>query len=725
MCIRSQTRQALFLSLAMTALLGAGFADAQAVGSAFSYQGELRVAGQPADSAHDFRFRLFSAASGGSQIGSTVTANAVAVQDGLFTTQLDFGPAQFAGDAQWLEIAVRPAGSGSFQTLNPRTAVTATPYALGAVAALANSVTSTSIVDGSVQSQDIAAGAIGSAQVDQNQVQRRVSGSCSASQAMRSISATGTVVCGNLGSGTISAVNAGTGLSGGGSSGAVTLNIANGGVGQAQIDDSEVQRRVTGSCLAGQYLRAVASDGSVTCGFDEVGSGWSLEGNANTDPAAHFLGTSDNQALILRVNNRRALRIEPNNLGPNLIGGHPNNSAVEGISSAIIAGGGTATLPNTVTSDNSTVSGGVGNRAHFESTVAGGFRNAATHNASTVGGGVGNTASANVSVVPGGAQNCAAGRGSWAGGFRAKVRPGSNSGNPGLACESVPSAGNGPGDEGTFVWADWGTEPFISTGSNQFLVRATGGVAINTNAPRAPLTVTGQNKWNPTIGNGWGDFTVGDGVRGLAVGVSTGGGGAGSVRLWAKGGAENISFTNATRYPDQLLHIGGDGLVGVGRIAATNALEVNGNASKTTSGSWLANSDARIKTDVQELHDAVDRVMQLRPVRFRYEATYRQAHPQIRDELHYNVIAQEFAEVFPDAVRGSGDYLPGQAKLPQNEILQVDFHPATVLTIAAVQELAIRLQTAEASNAELRERNARIEDRLQRLEALLGGRVAD
>ena len=39
----------------------------------------------------------------------------------------------------------------------------------------------------------------------------------------------------------------------------------------------------------------------------------------------------------------------------------------------------------------------------------------------------------------------------------------------------------------------------------------------------------------------------------------------------------------------------------MGRIAKTNTLEVNGDASKTTAGSWLSNSDARIKEEVPNI----------------------------------------------------------------------------------------------------------------------------
>jgi len=101
------------------------------VGTAFTYQGQLKDNGTPANGAYDFQFALFDAASGGTQIGATLNLNDVTVTNGYFTTPLDFGANAFTGDARYLEIAVRPgASSGAYTPLTPRQALTPTPYAL-------------------------------------------------------------------------------------------------------------------------------------------------------------------------------------------------------------------------------------------------------------------------------------------------------------------------------------------------------------------------------------------------------------------------------------------------------------------------------------------------------------------------------------------------------------------------------------------------------------------
>jgi hypothetical protein len=102
-----------------------------AQGTVFTYQGFLKVSGNPANANYDFQFSLWTAASGGTQIGSTLTLTSVPVQNGLFTVSLDFGNV-WDGSDRYLQIAVRPAGSGSYTTLSPRVKINPTPYAIRA-----------------------------------------------------------------------------------------------------------------------------------------------------------------------------------------------------------------------------------------------------------------------------------------------------------------------------------------------------------------------------------------------------------------------------------------------------------------------------------------------------------------------------------------------------------------------------------------------------------------
>jgi hypothetical protein len=104
-----------------------------AVGSGFTYQGSLKDGGNPANGQYDFAFSLYDAPISGTLVTTPITLTNQTVSSGLFTLPLDFGPSAFDGSARYLQIAVRPAGNGSYTTLSPRQPITPTPYALFAL----------------------------------------------------------------------------------------------------------------------------------------------------------------------------------------------------------------------------------------------------------------------------------------------------------------------------------------------------------------------------------------------------------------------------------------------------------------------------------------------------------------------------------------------------------------------------------------------------------------
>jgi hypothetical protein len=116
-------------------LTGQAAASQTALSSAFTYQGVLQEGGNPANGAYDFQFKLYDAATGGNQVGGAITTT-VTVNAGQFTVKLDFGAAAFRGEARYLEIGVRPAGSTNpYTILTPRQELTAAPYALYSLSA--------------------------------------------------------------------------------------------------------------------------------------------------------------------------------------------------------------------------------------------------------------------------------------------------------------------------------------------------------------------------------------------------------------------------------------------------------------------------------------------------------------------------------------------------------------------------------------------------------------
>lgn len=95
--------------------------------STFTYQGVLEQSGSPVTGSETIRFRVFDAQTGGTLFGETTQI--VDVADGVFSTQLSFGPLNTIDPASaWLEIAVET-GPGTFETLG-RQRITAAPFSV-------------------------------------------------------------------------------------------------------------------------------------------------------------------------------------------------------------------------------------------------------------------------------------------------------------------------------------------------------------------------------------------------------------------------------------------------------------------------------------------------------------------------------------------------------------------------------------------------------------------
>ncbi len=895
--------------------------------SSFTYQGMVWWEGLPVTEVLDFRFVLFDAESGGFSTSDVIEACDVAMFDGRFAARLDFGWEAFAGGPRWLEIQVRRSGSDDpFIALTPRQAMRLTPFAMFALDVRVN-VTG----EGATEGHGLHAGDSTDA--------------FAPGDGHRSVQPTG------------SDASRGFGFIGGVGPGGPGSPVGPGGRGSGDLARPG-HPVIPGG---GDGLGAVRP---TSPGEPDGGGSWLLTGNAGTNPGMNFLGTTDNQAFEIRVNNRRALRIEPKNAGPNVILGVDGNSVGGAVVGATIAGGGSTQLPNTVTGNSGTIGGGRGNVAGLIATVAGGLNNQATADRSTVSGGTANVASGAFSAIGGGRMNTASGTDARVGGGRsnraielnATVGGGSENfadaqsstisggednwvtawaatisgGNGNLAEGELSTIGGGntnrasgedstisggefnqavanaaavgggrsnsalgdlstigggelnratgqhsfvgggqenvaaqnhaavvggrsngaaaplsfvgggrsnvanaaesaivsgfgnfilgdgngavigggltnnisggqafigggasnnvtgiagaiaggslnivsgkfafvpagfsnraggmssfagghraaveAGHDGTFIWsarpATEGTD-FASTGAGQFLISAPGGVGIGTNAPQADLHILGPAGLGtllitPTNANSNAEIFLAE-QQAKSFGVI----------LRYHGGLNQFQFISQSNFVESspLLTIvrSNTPRVGVGRTAAANALEVQGNASKTTAGDWLANSDRRIKTDIESISDALSTLDRVRLTSFRYTPEYRSAHPEIEDRRYLNVIAQEFATVFPEHVKSSGESLPDGS-----EILQVDAYPLTIYSAAAIQELhamvreqARRLLAGETSLTEvrreqvlaaesirtlrsevesLRARNAELESRLSRLEAMM------
>ena len=322
--------------------------------------------------------------------------------------------------------------------------------------------------------------------------------------------------------------------------------------------------------------------------------GWSLSGNAGTNSASSFLGTTDNQPLVFKVNGHKAMQYSyafGAYQSINSLGGSEINSIAAGVVGATIAGGGANGNPNTISNssgngDFSTIGGGYNNTVTGNaSIIAGGVSNTTTNDLAVVGGGYGNKAGLNA-TVPGGSSNQAIGRFSFAAGQQAQAN-----------------------NSGSFVWNDTTNAVFADTAPNQFLIHASGGVGINTTNP-----------------------------AGFALNV-------------------------------------------VGNAKISGSLTVN-----TTTYT----SDARYKTNIVPLNNALDDILNLRGVSYDWDKA-KWPEKNFSDGKQIGFIAQELEKIFPELV--SAD---------TNGYKSVNYIGVVPVLVEAIKTQQKQIDELKASNVELK-----------------------
>lgn len=379
-------------------------------------------------------------------------------------------------------------------------------------------------------------------------------------------------------------------------------------------------------------------NGNDATGASSIASGTN---NLSSGSNSAILAGSDNRSTALSTFVGGGDRNFATGAWGAIVGGSDNRC-----STLCFVGGG---VENVATGGYCAILGGITDTAEGAfSAICAGAQNHTNGEASFIGAGFTNFTPGYCATVPGGQLNRAAGSLSFAAGYRAKAL-----------------------HKGTFVWADSTEADFTSTAANQFLIRASGGVGIGTNAPGRALQV------------GSSIIPGAEGMIRLASREPV----FAAARVWDIGVPQTGSVTTGKGYdfviddgflgtdPEAVFQFG-SGYLGLGVLDPVYRIELPNVANASGQGranAWAVYSSRRWKTDIEPLEGALDKVKELQGVSYRMKTG---------GERQIGLIAEDVGKVIPEVVQYEENKIDAQS---------VDYARLVALLIEAVKEQQSRI----------------------------------
>ena len=266
------------------------------------------------------------------------------------------------------------------------------------------------------------------------------------------------------------------------------------------------------------------------------------------------------------------------------------------------------------------------------------------------------------------------------------------------------------------------------------LATSSGNVGIGTASPTQPLHISKPQgaaliQSTTTTNSAYLAFNNGGGTSYVGVDTSTGSvfsSGAYGMTLFNAANSATTFWTNAT----ERMRIDSSGNLLVGISSTGVSLQPNGQAyqtriwnanstniyidnssscgyvfsygaasyfAATTAASFTVASDYRLKENFAPLTSAIERIKQLKPIKFSYKENNKMSMPWGTD-LVDGFLAHEFAEVIPFAVTGEKDAVDENNEIKAQSL---DMTKAVPLLVAAIQELNAKVEAQAATIAEL------------------------
>jgi len=148
--------------------------------------------------------------------------------------------------------------------------------------------------------------------------------------------------------------------------------------------------------------------------------------------------------------------------------------------------------------------------------------------------------------------------------------------------------------------------------------------------------------------------------------------------------------------------------VGIKTINPVFNLTVNGSAGKTGGGDWATLSDKKVKKNINQFEDGLEKVLQINPVTFQYNG---KAGIENTEKTYVGVIAQEIQKVAPYTVdkltyeKTEEVEEDGQLKtktLSSEEFLQFDGTAIRYMLVNAIKEQQVMINELREKVEELR-----------------------